>query len=187
MKKVIVLLSLLVPFFFSHEVVAGGEEMNWTSFDEYGIAFSLSSRWKVVDLSQKNRPTKERKRVYFASAKDKRNSANFTFFVRKAHKKKTLDEWVQSKRIPFILKRYSSGYGYQITDSTKKEISVGSGSTVIVEYVRLTINTFSREVVFIYFSHRNKYFYIVVTNNTGATRVDSQIVEKVFLSNLRLY
>lgn len=92
---------------------------------------------------------------------------------------------MHAKQIPGLLECYSEGYGYtEIGESRQKQVPVGSGQTITVEYRSLDINNNEREVAFAYFAYNGYYFYLFISNRGAQANID-RTVERVILPGLK--
>lgn len=88
MKKVVLSLGVLTLYLIAHHADVAAQETTTIQIAEYGIELTLPSRWKLSDLSEKNKPTRRQKTVLIVKATDDYGEANTLFYARQEHRKK---------------------------------------------------------------------------------------------------
>lgn len=172
---------------------ASAAEEGTLRLEKYGMELTLPSRWSLI--TKEGTPEKAQynfKRIGIAS--DVKGYADVVIFAR-AGANITLTKEVTEEiyervaaRISKVIPKYKfKQYGYSSRKKAEKQLKIGSGETVTVEYSTLSFRgNINKEIILAHFSHKDNFFCVTIFNTSVEADIE-KLAEEEILPGVKLF
>lgn len=180
-------ISLTLPADGQGQALAAEEAT--LKLEDYGIELTLPARWT---LREKGRHPKKAEHQFkkIGAASDVKGYADVVIYTRKGAnitlRKEEMEEIFDRLAIHKHIKRHKKRDGYTSKKRAEKQLKIGSGETVNVEYWTLSFGNNLREVILAHFSHKDNSFCSTIFNTSVNTDIE-KLAEEVILPAIKLF